>query len=304
MKYSVVIPVYNSQDSLEELFNQLSKSMEVVSSDYEIIFVDDFSQDESWKILSKIKSSSNDKVKLVRLAKNYGQHNATFCGFKYATGDRVITIDDDLQYSPEDITLLIERMDETEADLVYGVGEANHSLIRNASSNVYKAGVKYLEKKKAEGSSFRLAQKRLLDKIINHEFHFIFLDEIIPWYTDYIEIVPVNHFKRPYGKSNYSFKNTVRLANKNTLNYSDLPLRMMTYGGAVFSFIFFLVGLYFILKKLVFNINVPGFTGLIVAISFSTSLMLLCFGIIGRYMNNILSRLNEKPTYSIKSEVL
>ena len=304
MKYSIVIPVYNSEDSLEELYTRISETLKKNGHEFEVIFVDDFSNDNSWDRLLKIKSANLKSVKLIRLAKNYGQHNATFCGFKYTTGERVITIDDDLQYAPEDILLLIERMNQSDADLVYGLGDVSHSVIRNASSKMYKAGVKYLEKKKNEGSSFRLAEKRLLDKIVNHEFHFVFLDEIIPWYTDYIEVVEVRHEKRPYGKSNYSFNNVAHLANKNTLNYSDLPLRMMTYGGAVFSFIFFIVGMFFVMKKLFLNVNIPGFTALIVAISFSTSLMLLCFGIVGRYMNNILSRLNEKPTYSIKSKLL
>ncbi len=304
MKYSVVVPVFNSADSLIELHERLAKVLTNLSDDYEIIFVDDGSVDSSWDVLRSIKTQAESNVLCVRLAKNYGQHNATFCGLKFATGERIITIDDDLQYFPEDITVMVDAMNETKAHLIYGHSEDNHSVFKKAASTAYKSGSKYLDGKHGLGSSFRLFDARLKRSVLVHEFQFVFLDELFSWYTDDIGVVKVRYQARRSGKSGYDLAKSVKLANRNTLNYSSVPLRFMTYGGAVFAAIFFLLAVWFIVKKLMFGTKVPGFTAMIVAISFSISVMLLCFGVIGKYLNMIITRMNEKPTYSIKDELL
>src|SRR5690554_2210927 len=123
MEYSIVIPVFNSERSLPELGNRIMAVFKNISEKYEIIFVDDFSQDNSWKVLVDIKHENPDRIRLFRLGKNFGQHNATICGFHQARGKWIITIDDDLQQAPEDIPLLIERQRKTGANIVYGRSE-------------------------------------------------------------------------------------------------------------------------------------------------------------------------------------
>lgn len=306
MKYSVVIPVYNSQNSLNELFQRLKKTFESFESEttYEVIFVDDFSKDESWGVLKSLKKEHPEHLKIIRLAKNYGQHNAIFCGFRNSTGERIITIDDDLQQAPEDIVLLVNRMDDTDADLVYGVGGNKHSVSRKIGSDLYKKGSKYIDKKYGEGSSYRLLTSSLLKKVIAHKQHFIFIEELLFWYTEWIEVVKVQHHPRKSGKSGYSPLKIFRLVVKSSVNYSNWPLKFMIYGGGFLSLLFFLIGLYFIYKKIFIGVLVPGFTALIVAIFFSTSILLLCFGIVGKYLFNIYDILNDKPTYSIKEAFL
>ncbi len=304
MKYSVVIPVYNSQNCLKELYERISTTLQKLTADYEVIFVDDFSSDKSWNVLKEIKDANSGQSKIVRFAKNYGQHNATLCGFRYATGDRIITMDDDLQQAPEDILLLVEKMDSTNADLIYGVGGKNHSLVRRVGSNLYKQGAKHIDGKYGEGSSFRLIDSSLLKKVVNHKMHFILIEELLFWHTECIEIVEVQHHPRRSGKSGYSPLKLFKFIVNISVNYSNWPLKFMTYGGAILSLVFFLLGLYFILKKLLLNVSVPGFTALIVAIFFSTGLLLLCFGIVGKYLNNIYIVLNDKPVYSVKEAYL
>ncbi len=304
MKYSVVIPVYNSQDSLEELYNRISETLSKVSDSFEVVFVDDFSNDASWDNLLKLKNTHLNNVKIIRFAKNYGQHNAVLCGLKYCKGDRIVTIDDDLQQAPEDILLLIDKMDNSNADLVYGVGGKHHSVARRMGSKLYKQGSKHIDGKYGEGSSFRLIERSLLEKVIGRKQHFVFIEELLFWHTEYIEVVKVNHYPRKSGKSGYSPFKLFKLVVNVSINYSNWPLKFMIYGGAVLSLISFLFGLYFILKKIILGVNVPGFTALIVAIFFSTSILLLCFGIVGKYLQNIYIVLNDKPAYSIKEALL
>ena len=304
MEYSIIIPVFNSEQSLPELTRRLISTFETISNDFEIIFVDDFSQDNSWNVLLQLKNDHPNQIKLFRLGKNFGQHNATICGFHHAQGKRVVTIDDDLQQAPEDIPILINKMQESGANIVYGIANENHPLYRQVGSSAYKKSAKHLHGSFGNGSSFRLIEGSLIEKIKHHEQQFNFIDEILHWYTNFIECVKVSHAARKYGKSSYSPKKLWSLANNNTLNYSNWPLKLMMYAGGIFSFIFTLTGIYFILKKVIFDVSVPGFTALIVSICFSASLMLLCFGILGYYLKNILTRLNQQPAYFIKEEKL
>lgn len=302
MEYSIVIPVYNSELSLPELKERLFATFEKITPDFEIIFVDDFSLDDSWNVLLTLRNENPENIKLFRLAKNFGQHNATICGFHQAKGKYIVTIDDDLQQAPEDIPRLIEQRKQSGANVVYGIPNGGHALYRKVGSNAYKKSAKHLHGSFGEGSSFRLIDRSLIQKLRQHQQQFNFIDEILYWYTNFIDCVPVSHSPRKYGKSAYSPRKLFSLANNNTLNYSDWPLKLMMYFGGIFSFVFILTGIYFIVKKLVFDVSVPGFTALIVSISFSASLMLFCFGILGYYLKNILARLNQRPAYFIKEE--
>jgi undecaprenyl-phosphate 4-deoxy-4-formamido-L-arabinose transferase len=111
-KYSVIIPVFNSARSLPELFEKIRDYFQKTGRDYEVIAVDDCSADESWKVLCDIREKNPEKTIIIQLTENFGQHNATFCGFSYTSGNWIITIDDDLQHDPGDIELMIQAAKE------------------------------------------------------------------------------------------------------------------------------------------------------------------------------------------------
>jgi len=302
MLVSIVVPVYNSASILPKLNQRLQKCLEGLY-EVEIIYVDDFSKDQSWSVLKDLKKQF-DNLKIVKLGKNFGQHSATLCGFNFAQGECVVTIDDDLQQGPEDISKLIDVLNESNAELVYGIGNSNHSKFRKAGSDLYKKGAKHIDGKMGEGSSFRALKKSLVDKVKVYNNHFVMLEEILYWHTRNIEFVAVNHYPRMDGKSGYSPLKIFRFIVDISVNYSNWPLKFMTYGGAILSFVFFCLGIYFIAKKVIYGASVPGFTALIVAIFFSTSVLLLCFGIVGKYLNNIYVVLNKKPVFSIEEAEL
>lgn len=304
MKYSVVIPVFNSASMLEELNERLIQTLQNESNDFEIIYVDDDSTDRSWETLLRLKQKYKEVVKLVRLAKNYGQHSATLCGLKFATGTFIVTIDDDLQNAPEDIPRLIEKQQETQAELVYGIGKKQHSKFRKAASSAWKQSSKTFEKGLGEGSSFRLFGSELKDKMIPHQQSIIFLDELLFWYTGNIQFVEVPHYPRKDGKSGYTPLKLLKFIIKLTFNYSTVPLKLMTIMGVVLSIGSFLLGLWFVVRKLFFNVSVPGFTATIVTILFSTSIILIGIGIIGKYLSNIMKLLNNRPSFSIQETKL
>lgn len=306
MDYSVVIPVFNSQDSLAELYARISKTLRSLTNDFEVIFVDDFSTDGSWNVLNQIKKENPNQVKIISFSKNYGQHNATMCGFRFSKGEYVITLDDDLQHNPEDIPVLLELLKRKELDVVFGVPKNyNHKNgYRKHASKLWKFGTHKLNDAMEDGSSFRVIQKKIIEKVASHGQHFIFIDEMLGWYTDIIDVVEVEFNKREKGDSGYSGIKLVLLMLNLGVFYSSLPLKMMTYGGVLMSLFSFALGVRFIYKKVFIGVAIQGYTSLMVTILFSTSLLLICLGIIGQYLGKIYTVLNNKPTYSIKEQIL
>ncbi len=299
-KYSVVVPVYNSEQSLEELFMGIDKAFEEIRESYEVIFVDDYSRDQSWKVICDLKARFPEQIKAIQLGKNFGQHNATICGFSFAKGEFVITIDDDLQTPPEEIIKLIRNYEPTYPDMIYGYyKQSKHSKMHRLGSTSLKRSSKLFRKTLDEGSSFRMLKADLAKKILEHQQNFIFIDEVMQWYTDEITLVEVRHETRKYAQSNYSSRSIFKLVGNILIYYTAIPLKLLVYGGFLISLFSLIYGLYFIVKKLFFNVPL-GYTSLIVTILFSMSIILFALGVIGEYLSRIYNVQNKKPPYSIK----
>jgi undecaprenyl-phosphate 4-deoxy-4-formamido-L-arabinose transferase len=302
---SIVVPVYNSQDTLLELYERVAKVMRERTTPFEFVFVDDFSQDDSWEVLKKIKHAAPEPIKLIRLAKNFGQHNATLCGFRHVSSEYVVTMDDDLQHCPEDLPLLFDKIESTGADVVYGISKVKQSAYRRLGSRIWKFGTNNFDEALGQGSSFRLISREIVDQLATRQHqHFVFVDEMLYWYTEYVEQVEVQFIPRPKGKSGYTPFKLFVLAINLAVFYSSVPLKLMSIGGILLSLVTFLMGVWFVFKKVAYGVPVPGFTSLIVTVLFSTSLILICLGVVGQYLGRIFTTLNNKPTYSIKEKSL
>jgi len=298
--YSVIVPVYNSEETLVELYDRTAAVFENAGSGFEMIFVDDFSEDKSWEVLVQLKKLHPENVVAIKLAKNFGQHNAVFCGLEHANGELIITIDDDLQIPPEEISKLIQVYRDKDADLVYGYfGKKKHSMVRNLGSFFIKKSSRFLLNSPGEGSSFRLITAGLSANILKHQQHFMYIDELLLWYTSNIAFTEVKHQKRAIHRSGYSAWKLFQLSANIIIYYTAVPLRIMTYGGFVLSVLSFIAGIRFIISKMVHDVPL-GYTSLIVAILFSTSIIMLCLGLIGEYLSRIYQVQNKKPPYSIK----
>lgn len=298
--YSVIVPVYNSESTLQELFGRILKVFDTLGHPFEVVFVDDFSHDKSWETLLALKKSFPAQVVAIRLARNYGQHNAIFCGITHAKGNFLVTLDDDLQIPPEEIPLLIHRLDETEADLVYGYFEKKkHSAFRNLGSYFIKKSSRLLLQSPGEGSSFRLFTRELGQNLLKHNQHFLYIDELLLWYTGNIQFVQVAHQKRSHHHSGYSTWKLMKISFNMMIYYTAVPLRIMTYGGFILSILSMLAAIRFIINKIVHDVPL-GYTSLIVTILFSTSVIMLCLGMIGEYLTRIYQVQNKKPPYSIR----
>ena len=186
IKISVVVPVYNSEKTIEELVTRLVNVFQS-KNDYslEIVLVNDGSSDESWKCIQEQKKNFPAILKGINLTKNYGQHNSLLCGFSFCSGDFVITMDDDLQHPPEEIEKLLEAQKINDADIVYGMyKEKHHSFVRNFGSLFIRKTSEYKKQTNGGGSSFRLIRKNLAEILVEkHSQHFLFLDAALNWYN-------------------------------------------------------------------------------------------------------------------------
>jgi polyisoprenyl-phosphate glycosyltransferase len=305
VEYSVVIPVHNSAPMLHELLQRIEKVFMSMNKSFETILIDDASTDNSWQVLQSLKEANPKTAKIIQLSRNYGQHSATLCGIRFCTGRYVITMDDDLQHRPEDIPLLIEKMQSANADVVYGTAQSNSSAAyRRTGSSAWKFFARSLKLGYGDGSSFRLIKMDVASKIAQHTQHFVFIDQLLYWYTQHTALVKVEHLPRSQGRSGYSPARLFFLTSNLLIFYTTLPLKLMTYSGILLSIASLLLALYFIIKKVFMQVNVEGFTALMVTILFATSIMLICFGIIGEYLGRIYSLLSDKPTYSIRESRL
>lgn len=302
-KISVVIPVFNSSEIISELVDRLMLNFSKLSNyQFELIMVNDGSEDKSWEVLKVQKNKFPEILKIINFTKNYGQHNAILCGFSFCSGDFVITMDDDLQHPPEEISKLIEAQKIKDVDIVYGMYKVkHHSFIRNLGSLFIRKTSEYKKQNEEGGSSFRLIRKNLVDILVQkHAQHFLFLDAALNWYNTNIEVVEVIHENRKTGKTGYSLSKLFNIYINIMYYYSTKPLKVIIFVGLFSSFISFLLGVRFIYNKFIHDVPL-GYTSLIVAIMFSTSLILFCLGVIGNYLYKLYQLQQNKPPYSIKN---
>ncbi|MEZ5084189.1 MAG: glycosyltransferase family 2 protein [Bacteroidales bacterium] len=304
VKYSVVVPVFNSENTLEKLFHLICEVFIELNETYEIIFVEDGGKDKSWKVLYNLQTQNPTVVTALRLARNYGQHNATFCGMDNANGSFIITIDDDLQTPPSEIKKLINTYEsENNPDVVYGYfKKKKHSWLRNLGSKMLKIYTKTLFRAPGKGSSFRMFTKEINDYILSHRTTMIFIDELLLWYSANISFVEVIHNESEKKRSGYSIFKLIRLFINIILYSTVTPLKIMIYGGFFFALVSFGMGAIFIFRKMVYNVPL-GYTSIIVTILFSTGIILFFLGIIGKYISRIFVIQNKKPPYLVRREL-
>jgi len=298
---SVVIPVYRSSTTLAELSRRLVAVLENMGTSYEIVFVDDASPDDSWRVVTELQGKYPDRVVAIQLMRNFGQHNALMCGFRHARGQYIVTMDDDLQNPPEEIPKLIEAMQREDADLVYGAYEKKkHHACRNLGSTVVNAFYRFVLQSPVTVTSFRLMRRELVQSILSYSLNFTFIDGLLAWNTQRITEVTVEHHSRSDGRSRYSFSKLLTLALNLFTNFSLLPLQIAGAVGSLAALGGFCVGGYYLLQYFLSNIAVPGYASIIVAVLVLGGLQLLALGIIGEYVGRLHLNMNRKPQYTVR----
>ncbi len=300
VKFSVVIPVYRAVDTLPILVDHIQR--ELGAQLHEIIFVFDYGNPFS---LTKIKElcATHNFVKGIELSRNYGQHNATICGFSVVNNSRfIITMDEDLQHLPEDIQKLIHQQTISEADVIYGIyEERSHSFFRNLTSKLLKklleVGIPELSR---HYSSFRLIKTEIAKQTIGMRNSYTFLDGYLTWVTNSVSAIPVSHGSSQAGQSSYSIRRLVEHSINIFVTFSVLPIRLLTYFSILFFFLSFSYSIYIIISKLTIIDYDAGFPTLVSMLGFGFGSILLGLGIIGEYIQRINLKTTNRPNFVIK----
>lgn len=303
LKYSVIVPVYQSQETLEELCQGLVRTMNEIGELYEIILIDDHSQIETWNEILRIKKAHNDVIIAVRLSKNFGQNGATLCGIDLCRGEDIITIDDDLQVDPLDIKSLITVQRETSADVVYGSAPSEKQpFIRKIGTKGLKWVFRKREGNSRLGSSFRYIKKNIKESLKHHSHDHLFVNQVISWYTDDIATTEVKKSPRKTGKSGYSFWKLFRIGLRLIFYYTSIPLRFAIFVGLTAAFVCFLIAGYYLYKKYAFGAEL-GFTAIIVSIYGAAGVIITFISVLAVYINRMYNSRVRKPHYSVKVKV-
>ena len=304
--YSVVVPVYNSEHTLEPLYDRLKKVFEEeINEPFELLLVDDGSKDRSWEVMKSLRERDR-RVRLFQMARNFGQHPALLCGFQYVRGDFVITMDDDLQHPPEELPKLINVMNERDdVDVILARYEnRKHGLIRRLGTWVsVTATTKMLNKDpNLEITSFRLMRRFIVDAIKDTTIHHPQIGNLLVANSNRIINVDVHHDARAYGHSGYSFKALVKQLIYDINTHSILPLIIVRDIGIIAFLIAFVLGLFFLIRYLTGHITVAGWTTIVLVLLASTGLTLFAIGVLGEYLMNILEESKKTPNYVLRQK--
>lgn len=298
---SIVIPVYGSERLLPKLVDKLHEALaprygDGSTSGFEVILVNDCSPDASWSVITEL-ARSRTWLKGVSLRKNAGQHNAILAGLRYARGQFIVTMDDDLQHDPMDVPKIVAKLEEGH-DVCYSrFRSKRHAWWKRAGSAFNDLVANHLLSK-PKGlylSPFKGMTRGVLEEVVEFTGPYVYLDGLILSATNSVTSIELEHHARPDGASGYSLRKSVSLWMKMATSFSVAPLRMASVIGLIFSGFGFLAAIAFVIQRFTINAMPVGWSSLIVSILILGGIQLMALGIIGEYVGRILLHVNGRP---------
>lgn len=303
--FSIVTTLYRSETFLNHFVLDCIQAMkEIQCENFELVFVNDGSPDNSINVLFDLKKVYNEIV-IIDLSRNFGHHNAIMAGLNYSKGDYVFLIDCDLEISPTTIPKFYDFFREIPGcDVVYGVQDKRKgSFLERKLGDVFYFFFNGLSEMKIPNNLLteRLMSRKYVNELIAMGDKNIFMGGIMQW-IGFTQVPLVIKKNQRVGKSTYTFKKRIDLSIQAVTSFSSYPLILLFRFGFLISLLSLLTSIYFLIKKILFpEIVLSGFTFLIVAILFSTGLILSSLGIIGIYIDKLFNQTKNRPTYIIRN---
>jgi len=302
---SIILPFHNESAGIRGLFHQLHPVLGQLDLDYEIICVDDGSTDNTFDALVHARQFDH-RLKIVRLARNFGKETALTCGLQLAKGDAAITMDSDLQHPPEVIPDLIKKWREG-FEMIYAtrIDRRTESRTRRMFSHAFYAVFrKIADIQMPDGAGdFCLLDRKVINAINSLPERNRFMKGLTAWVGFKQGTVPFEVAPRVSGATSWNFFRLMRFAFDGLSAFSTLPLRIWTWCGVLVSLAAMAYGLYLILDTILFGNNVPGYASIMVGILFLGGLQLLSLGVMGEYMARIFTEVKARPLYFVTERV-
>lgn len=302
MKISVVIPIFNEEGNIEEMYRRTSLAIQTISNEYEIIFVNDFSKDNSLPLIKKI-TLEDKHVQYISFSRNFGHQVAVCAGLDYAKGKAIVVIDGDLQDPPELIPQMYEKY-KGGYKVVYAKRSARKgvSIFKNAAYKLFYRILNKLTTIKIplDTGDFRLIDRVIIEHLKNMPERNKFIRGQIAWIGYKQTCVEYVRDPRLNGKTGYSFSKLMKLALDGITGFSDKPLKIASNMGLIVSLISFVFIVYALISYFVFKTPLHGWTSLMIGISFIGGVQLITLGIIGEYISRINNDVRKRPLYIIE----
>ncbi len=302
MDISIIIPVYNEEKNIQHLYYRLTQVMENLNVTYELIFVNDGSNDASIGLI-KVLAKKNKEVKYIDFSRNFGHQIAVTAGLDKTIGDAVVIIDADLQDPPELINEMYQKRKEG-FEVIYAKRKKRkgESFLKLWTAKIFYRLLSKLTSISipVDTGDFRMIDKKIVEVLREMPEKNKYLRGQISWVGFNQTFVEYNREERQAGTTGYTYRKMLNFALDGITSFSDVPLKVVTYFGFMVSIIAFLVSVYALIVKLVWNDSVAGWSSLMIAILFIGGIQMIAVGIIGEYLSRMNHNIRNRPLYIIK----
>lgn len=298
---SVVSPVYGASALLDELVERIIDAVSQLTSDFEILLVEDHSPDKSWDIITAL-CDADARIQGLKLARNFGQQYALAAGFANARGEWVVTLDCDLQDPPEEIIRLYKKANEGFDVVLASREKRRDGFLKRFFSRMFYHVLSYLTETEQDSSTanFSICKRDVIDAINSMGDYYRYFPAQVRWVGFNLTTLKVSHADRPEGRSGYSFRKRLRLSLDTIISFSDKPLRLAVKFGLALSFLILLVAIglavvYFTTRDFV----VPGWASVFLSLWFLSGMLITVLGIVGLYLGKTFETVKGRPAFII-----
>lgn len=303
-KISIVVPCYNEEKNINNFYEEIIKTLEKVKENYsyEIIFVNDGSNDETEIEVKKIRKTDKNVI-LISFSRNFGKEAAIYAGLNNATGDLVALIDADLQHPPITILEMIKGINEGyDVVATKRKNRKGEPAIKSAFSKLFYKMMRMFIPIEKNVQDFRLMKKEVVDAILSLKEYNRFSKGIFTWVGFNIKYIEIENIERKSGKTKWSFKKLFSYAIEGITSFTTAPLKASTLMGFCISIIAIISTIVIILQTLIYGKDVPGYASIITAILFMGGVQLISIGILSEYISKMYLEIKKRPKYIIKKE--
>lgn len=308
MKLSLVVPCYNEEGNVEKFYSEVKRVFDGCVEDYEFVFVNDGSKDETYHKLKKLyEEHKESQIQVLSFSRNFGKEAAIYAGLKSVKGDLVCLIDADLQQRPEVVLRMLDVMqknEEIDCVTAYQDERKEDRLMTAMKSAFYKiingiADVPFVN----GASDFRLMKRKMVDAVIEMGEYHRFSKGIFSFVGFNTEYIPYTVEERESGESKWGFRKLFKYAIEGIVSFTTFPLKLSTYIGLFSSFASIIYLIVVVIQKLAFGINVPGYATIVVLVLLLGGLQLFCLGLLGEYLSKIYVQVKNRPIYILKEHL-
>ncbi|MEZ4876071.1 MAG: glycosyltransferase family 2 protein [Flavobacterium sp.] len=300
MMLSIVSPIYRAENIVEKLVLEIKKEIQKLDISFEIILVDDRSPDNSWKKMIGL-SKKYSNVKSIRLSRNFGQHPAIMAGLSFAKGEWIVVMDCDLQDQPKEIISLYEKSKEGYDIVLARRTNRKDSFFKKLSSKIFSKIYGFFTDTKYDNeiANFGIYNKKAIQSILQVSDYIKFFPLFVNFVGYNATSIEVEHAPRNSGSTSYSISKLISLAFNSIISFSNKPLKIFVKFGMIISFLSFCIGLYYIYQSTHNEIEVLGYTSIIVSIWFLSGIIITTIGVTGIYIGKIFDQTKDRPVYII-----